>query len=246
MLVAFGLLMLVDRLGGTDQAAHFAGHWWPVALALLIVGHGLTFVGRPFGSGTGRALPLTVLVVALAVTAVILLGTTGHLPSWPRRYVGPGALLCAGTALAVTQPVTDRRYQTWVRVDAVLRRRRLVSRARGIRQVSVLAVLGQAAVDLTSATLAGDAELHATVLGGVVVLRLPAGWKVDEGPVAGHDLRVDVPPVPPGMPTGPQRTLPVHLLGARGKVVVEWSPDATPAPPPGPAPAGGPPASGGP
>lgn len=222
VLLSFGLLMLVDLLGGKADAVVFAERWWPAAIVAVVLAHAATFLGHPFPTYTNRFVPLAVLTGLAVVAGLLLLGTTRRVSANLLPYVGACSLMCAGAVLVVLSPRLDQRYETCISVSAILRRTRRSSRARGIRQVAVQALIGQVALDLTAATLAGDAEVHVSTWVGSVILRLPAGWKIDPLQLAGSDLVPVVQPVPPSLNRVPARTVGIHVLGIHGRLVIEW------------------------
>jgi len=153
VLVAAGVLLLAEQVGGATKAVHLAGRWWPLAVLALGLAYGLTFAGAPFRQGSGRALPLAALGLLLLLATGLLFQTTGQVPRGLPRFLPGVALVAAGAVLVTLQGSPDRRYQTWVSVIAVLRRVRLASRGRALRLVAARALLGQVALDLTAATL---------------------------------------------------------------------------------------------
>jgi hypothetical protein len=222
-LVAAGVVLLTDRVGGSADAARLVARWWPAALIVLAVAHALTFVGPPLPRAAGRVMPLAALASVAVIAAGLLLLTTRTLPRNLSRLLLALALVAAGVLLATVHPALDRRYQNWVAVSAVMRRARLRSRGRDVQLVTVRAVLGQVAVDLTEATLPPrGAEIHATVVGGSIILRLPAGWQVKPRPVAEPTLELVVVPPDPALRVGPARPVPLSLTGAHGRLLVEW------------------------
>ncbi|MGY1883966.1 hypothetical protein ACI799_01515 [Blastococcus sp. SYSU DS0753] len=222
-LVAAGVVLLMDRLGGAAGVVSDALPWWPVALLVWVIARATTLLGSAFPGSTARSLPLTALaMIGLAATG-LLLATTGRLPdSWMR--LAPGlVLILLGALLAVVESPSDRRYQNWVTLSAALRRARLRSRGRDVQLVDVQAWFGQAAIDLRDATLhPGGAEVYGTAVGGSIVLRIPAGWDVVPIPVSNPTLQIYVPQQDPALRTGLPGTLEVSLTGRRGSLAVEW------------------------
>jgi hypothetical protein len=222
LLASAGATLFVDRAGGAGRSAELISRWWPAAVIAVLGLCAASFAGRPFRTWTGRALPLAVLTGLLLVVGIVLAATAGWLPDKAGRYVLPLVLIGAGAATVLFQPVSRERHATWLSTSAVLTRVRVRSNARGIRQITARAVLGQVAIDLTGATLAGAPEVHATVFGGSVWLRLPVGWTVTVADPAGSDLDVVVPAAPDGALPARSTTLELRLLGLRGRLIVEW------------------------
>ena len=222
VVLAAGLITLINTLGGTKASVSIAQHWWPVALVALGAANVATFIGKPFEKKTGLFWPLLGTVVFLTAAAVTLLGTTHNLPAHASRYALPLLLVVVGALLATVNGYPDRAHQTWIAESAVLRRVRLTSVARGIYNIKVLAVMGEVALDLTGATLSGATELHASAWGGRVRVLVPAGWLIEKKSVVGPSVEIDIPPVPPDLTRGYQASLFVSLLGSQGRLQIDW------------------------
>jgi hypothetical protein len=223
-LIAAGVVLFVDKLGGVTKAGEFASRWWPLAIVALAIANGLSFLGPPFRGATSRALPLASVLAVLLTGTILLLDTTGKLPNAVSRLFPAGALVVVGALIATIHRSPDRRYQTWVATSALLRRVRFSSSGRSLKLISVRAVLGEVALDLTRSTLdVAGAEIHATVVGGSISLRLPAGWEVAPHVVADESLQFIQLPVDPGLPKVSSRVLPVRLTGISGQLSVEWA-----------------------
>jgi len=222
VVLAAGLIILINTLGGTRASVGIAQNWWPVALVALALANIATFIGKPFRKKTGLFWPLLGMAVFLAAAAVTLLATTHILPTHASRYVLPLVLVVVGALLATVNGHPDRVHQAWITESAVLRRVRLASVARGIYNIKVLAVMGEVAIDLTGATLAGNTELQASAWGGRVRVLVPAGWVIEKTSVAGPSVEIEVPPVPMDLKHGYRASLSVSLLGSQGRLQIDW------------------------
>lgn len=171
VIVAVGVLFLLDAAGSVDAGA-VMGDWWP----LVIVAAGvLTLFERP--PALLRAGVLT------GIGVVVLLFTTGVLEESAWKYVWPMAIVLAGVAVLLRW--NGRRVQTVEDGDDVIRATaafggaELSSSDQAFRGAWLTAVFGGATLDLREARPApGGASVNATaVFGGVDVL-VPRGWRI--------------------------------------------------------------------
>lgn len=224
LLLAAGLTVLIDRQGGTKDAVQLATRSWPVAILLVLLTNAATFLCPAFPRPNRLVWPLAALAALIVLFTLVLLGINGAFPTHLNRYQLPTGLIGTGALLVLVARRPDREHQPWIAESAILRRVRLVSKARGVAHVSVQAILGEMDLDLSGATLAGRAELHATAWGARIRLRVPAGWTVQAAPPAGPALEINVPPTPSNLARGQSATLQLHLLGAHGVIQVNWVP----------------------
>ncbi len=222
-LVAAGVLLLVDRRDDAADVFRQALSWWPAVLIAWAAARAITLIGPSFPRAADRSLALAALGGIAAIATGLLVATTRGLPRNWEELLPALALLGLGALLAVVQPPADRRYQNWITLSAALRRARLRSCGRDVQLVDVRAWLGQVAVDLRDARLhPAGAEVHGTVVGGSIVLRLPAGWEVVRHPVPHPSLEIVVPTPDPALRKGRAGKMEISLTGGRGSLVVDW------------------------
>lgn len=223
--VGIGGLVLLDQADVLDAGA-VIGDWWPV---LLLLGALLDLVSRP---------PRFVSAIVLGGLGLVLLGiTTEVVDASVWELVWPVVLVGVGLWLLVRRPatLTGRTASPDERIDAVavFSGRRVVNTAPRFRGGSATAVFGGVEVDLTGATIEGEAVLDAVALFGGVDVAVPHGWRVVvDGPAifGGNDSHVP-PPFEDDAPT-------LHVRGTAifGGVDVKLG---TAAPAPWPTPVGG-------
>jgi hypothetical protein len=215
--LVFGVLLLVQRLGTPARLVELAAHWWPLLIIGAVLANLATFVGPPMGRAEAPW-PLIGLGAAFAVAVVALLFTTGRVPRSVLGYATPLLLVIVGAGCALSGGRPDREYRDTIVLNAFLRRVCLRGRSRQIDHVTVRAVFGEIVLDLTDASTAGDAAVHATVFWGRVELRCPASWPVYTQPPVG-DVRVES--VPP--PDDPSKTrLWLSAMGSHGVVRLRY------------------------
>lgn len=193
--VGIGGLVLLDQAGALD-AGRVIGDWWPV---LLLLGALLDLVSRP---------PRVVSAIVLGGLGLVLLGiTTDVVDASVWELVWPVALVLLGLWLLVRRPATliGRTTSPDERIDAVavFSGRQVVNTASRFRGGSATAVFGGVEVDLTGATIEGEAVLDAVALFGGVDVEVPSGWRVVvDGPAifGGNDSHVP-PPMRDDVPT---------------------------------------------
>lgn len=214
-LVGIGGLVLLDQQEVLDAGA-IVSDWWPV---LVLVAAGLDLLRRP---------PRVVSATVLGIIGLALLGvTTGVLGTSVWEVVWPLGFVALGVWLLVRRPGASARDATrdeQVDVVAVFSGRRLAATAPRFRGGSVTAVFGGVEVDLTSATIDGEAVLDAVALFGSVDVVVPLGWRVlIDGPAifGGHESHVP----PPSDPEAP--TLRVRATAIFGGIDVK-SPSSVP------------------
>lgn len=186
--VGIGGLVLLDQAEILDAGA-VIGDWWPV---LLLFGALLDLVSRP---------PRVMSAIVLGGLGLVLLGiTTEVVDASVWELVWPVALVGLGLWLLLRRPATLNGHTTSPdeRIDAVavFSGRRVVNTASRFRGGSATAVFGSVEVDLTGATIEGEAVLDAVALYGGVDVAVPHGWRVVvDGPAifGGNDSHVPPP-----------------------------------------------------
>lgn len=195
MFVAIGGLVLLDRAGAVDASAVIAD-WWPT---LFLVGAVLELLARP-------RRPVSAAILA-ALGGVLLVVTTGAVDASVWAIAWPVAIVALGLWLLlrpVPQPIAGRASSRDERFDvtAVFAGRQLTSGARPLRRGTATAIFGGVELDLTGATIEGEAVLDLVALFGGVEVHVPGGWHVlVDGPAifGGHENHVP-PPADPHAP----------------------------------------------
>lgn len=193
--VAIGGLVLLDQAAVLDAGAVIAD-WWPV---LFLLGALLDLVSRP---------PRVMSAIVLGGLGLVLLGiTTDVVDASVWELVWPVVLVGLGLWLLLRRPssVTGHATSPDERIDAVavFSGRRVVNTAPRFRGGSATAVFGGVEVDLTGASIEGEAVLDAVALFGGVDVEVPSGWRVViDGPAifGGNESHVP-PPLEAGVPT---------------------------------------------
>lgn len=217
-----GLALLLSRLDRGSEVRAILSEWWP----LLVVAFGLwslaTFAMPRYKPKAPR--PPTNVGLAVLAAGLIALGFTLEVLPEPADVLLPVGVMAAGTAVALTGDRYESAIRPWFSETAVACRRRMYSRARGLRQMSARAVAGELTVDLTEATFTGDAELQASVWWGQVWVRLAPRTTAEFRSPAGP--RVTYVTVGEANPEATS-TLVLSILGAHGRVIVEWLDEQT-------------------
>ena len=164
VLVAIGVLFLLDRAGTLD-AGQVISDWWPTAIIALGL---VTFAERPV-SLLG---PLTLLLVGV----LLLLFTLDILEGSAWSVIWPSALILFGVAVLFRNGLRRGRgipvgttEDDAVRTTAFLSGSELVTQSKAFRGGVLTAILGGAELDMRGAKLAEEgADIDATaILGGV-------------------------------------------------------------------------------
>lgn len=192
--VTVGAVILLEQADVVD-AGQVIADWWP---AVFLVAAVLDLLSRP-----RRVVSATV----LGVLGLVLLGiTTDVVEPEVWAYVWPLGIIGLGAWLLLRPPASVRAAagpDETVDVTVVFSGQRVVNTAPRFRGGSVTAVFGSAEIDLSGATIEGEAVLDAVALFGGVDIEVPMGWRVVvDGPAifGGHDNHVP-PPVNPDAPT---------------------------------------------
>jgi hypothetical protein len=215
-----GVIILLERLDGVDAAGEFARKWWPIALIGLGIKYCITFASPPYGTSI-PAHPIYGAIAVVAIGVAALAATLFSLPNDTQRFVLPSLLIAVGTLMATIGGRIQRATNTWIAETAVFRRVKLSSRARNLWHAELRAVLGEVVLDLSEATTSGAAEVNATVWAGQVRLRLPETMMIEEWREAGPNVTLDIRPHPhPDLE--PQLSVCLSVVGAYGRLIVEW------------------------
>ena len=178
LLTVVGVVLLLDRVGGTDRAVSLISDWWPIA----VVGCGLASLIGLIRQPWAFLGPL----ILVATGAALLLLTTGLVtPAEVRNvteiYLTPVLLIVLGAVVALAGPLTRDTDSRRVRRSAVLLPKR-VGDVRALQRGTATAVLARLEVDLSKVELDSDqplAELDITAFFGRVEVLVPASWRVE-------------------------------------------------------------------
>ena len=220
VLVALGVLFLVDQLSDAVDAGPVIGDWWPSILVAIGV---LQFVHSPrsyFASSVLVLLGLLLLAGNLGVTEGVDLGA-----AWPVLLIVLGLRLLYRGAASRAAAVGIRGGPESATMDAlVLFSERDLSAGQGFRGGWVTALFGGATVDLREAELAeeGARLTVSAVLGGVDVL-VPESWQVrlSAFPILGGVRDGTRAGAKPGAEEGPRPRLYVDATAFLGRVEVK-------------------------
>lgn len=213
VLVALGVVLLLDRVGTLDAGA-VIGAWWPTVFVLAGV---LALLDRP-----PRPVAATVsMIIGVSLLAV----TTGVLSGAVLAAVWPAALIALGlwfmTGRRLHRSVVDNGDA--VKVTVLFSGQELANTSAQFRGGSVTALFGGVDLDLVRAVPAPDAELTVTTMFGGVGLTVPDDWRVViDGPAifGGFDNGATV--SDPGAPT-----LKVRAFAMFGGIEIKTSPRHT-------------------
>ncbi|MEV8563680.1 hypothetical protein AB0478_46500 [Streptomyces sp. NPDC051917] len=175
MLLATGLLVLVDRLAPSTHVWQRLAVWWPLGLVALGFGGGIRLALATRTALRGPAFLTLVGLVALVVT-------TDPLPDSVRPLLWPSLLVAAGVtmlvAVAVGRPGTQA-GSVIPRLVSIAESRHIVWPTGTFSLGSVTAVASGCVIDLCQANpLNHRARIDVTALFGGVEIRVPENWDV--------------------------------------------------------------------
>lgn len=175
MLLAAGLLVLVDRLAPSAHVWQRLAVWWPLGLVALGFGGGVRLALATRTALRGPAFLTLVGLVALVVT-------TDPLPDSLRPLLWPSLLVAAGVTMlvgvAVGRPGTQD-GSVVPRLVSVAESRHIVWPTGTFSLGSVTAVASGCVIDLREANpLNRRARIDVTALFGGVEIRVPENWAV--------------------------------------------------------------------
>lgn len=169
VLVAFGLLWLLDAVGVLDARPVIDG-WWPVAVIAL--GFIAVAAGRRLAPGP---VALILIGTGLLISELTIVDVSRII--WPSMAVIVGGWLLIDFA----RRRGDRAPNASDRQDAfaLLGGCKVSNRSAQFRHANVSAVFGGATLDLQEATLQPGARVDALALFGGVEVIVPIGWRVE-------------------------------------------------------------------
>ena len=171
VLVALGVLYLLDRLG-VAQAGTLIASFWP----LVIIAAGLFQVAVTRRLSLGAAVVLVVGLVLLAASLNLLPANTWQL-LWPLALIAVGVLFLAGI-FSRGRHQTDERDEP--QAFAVFGGQNLASGSQQFKGASLTALFGGVTLDLRPAKLAPEgAEVDVMAAFGGAQIIVPEGWPVE-------------------------------------------------------------------
>jgi hypothetical protein len=173
-----GLVVLLDRIGGTDRAVSLISDWWPIAIIGVGLGSLVGLIKQPWA--------LLGPLIVVAIGAVLLLITTDVvklqvLGDVVGTYLVPVLLIGLGAVVALSGPITLDPEGQRVRRSAVLFPKR-ADDVRALQRGTATAVLARLEFDLTKVELDREqppAELDITAFFGRVEVVVPTSWRVE-------------------------------------------------------------------
>jgi hypothetical protein len=171
-LIVVGQVILIERLGGLEQASPVLRRWWPLLLVALGLVGLAKFVTRPW--------------VVLGPVIVIGAGATLLLKYWLTeqdfdRVFWPAILTFVGLIVALSEPSSadkDFPHQNSLRRSIWLRVSGLRSKAADFSFARIMVVMGVFELDLREAVLRKSANVSVTAILGAVHIIVPPGVAV--------------------------------------------------------------------
>lgn len=210
VLVALGLVFLLDRAGVVD-AGSLISTWWP---AVVVVAGLLALTDRP-------RRPITASVL-LVVGVVLLSITTGLLAEEALSVLGPIALIALGLWFVTGRRLPRSAVDSGdaVSATALFSGQEITNTSQQFQGGTLAGVFGGVTLDLLHAHPAPDAEVNATGLFGSVEITVPDDWRVMiDGPAIFGGLENDAIASDADAPT-----LKVRALAMFGGVEVKTAP----------------------
>lgn len=172
VLVALGIVLLLDRLG-VASAGQLIGALWP----LVIVAAGVLQMAVSRRAHLGAAITIVVGLVLLAATLNLLSASVWQF-FWPVVLIAVGLLFLAGM---VTRGIRGQQQQRddVAHAFSVFGGQKVVSESQQFRGASLTSFFGGVTLDLRQANLApegADVDVM-TAFGGAGIV-VPEGWRV--------------------------------------------------------------------
>lgn len=166
MVVAVGVLLLLDNTGVLDAGDVFES-WWPVALIAAAL---FALLANP----RHWQVPLVVVVVS----AALLLRTLDIVDSL--ELVIPGVLILIGVFVMFGKVIPGRETSDSDRISSfnVFSGTEVASHSTQFKGGNIGAIFGGAEIDLRDAQLAPGASLDVFAVFGGVEVSVPQGWQV--------------------------------------------------------------------
>jgi predicted membrane protein len=191
LVVAVGVILLLDNAGTVDAGEIFST-WWP---AVVILAGLLTFVANP------RHWPVALIITAVGVA--FLLSNLGIVDIG--AFIFPAAIILVGLLVLFGRGLGSR-TETGDKVNSfnVFSGSEISSHSKQFKGGSISAVFGGAEVDLRDTVPEPDAQLDIFAAFGGVEVRVPQGWHVAVKGLplfGGIENATAKEPVPPDAPT---------------------------------------------
>jgi hypothetical protein len=166
LVIAAGVVLLLDNAGTLDAGEFFAT-WWP---AVLILAGVLTLAANP------RHWPVALIIAA--VGTAFLLSNLGIVDIGD--FIIPAALILVGFLVIFGRGLGSR-TETGDKVNSfnVFSGSEIASHSNEFQGGSISAIFGGAEVDLRDAVPTPDAQLDVFTAFGGVEVRVPDGWQVE-------------------------------------------------------------------
>ena len=166
LVVAVGMILLLDNVGTVDAGEIFST-WWP---AVIVLAGLLTFAANP------RHWPVALIITAVGLAFLLSNLGVADIGDFviPAAIIVVGLLVIFGRGLGSRTEAGDR-----VNSFNVFSGSELASHSKQFKGGSVSAIFGGAEVDLRDAVPAPDARLDVFAAFGGVEVRVPEGWHVD-------------------------------------------------------------------
>ncbi len=171
VLIALGVVYLLDRLG-VAQAGTVIASFWP----LVIIAAGVLQMAVTRRAHIGAAIVVLVGLILLAGSLHLLPANAWQL-FWPVVLIAIGVLFLAGVITRGGLHQTDQRDQ--VHAFTVFGGQRVVSESQQFRGASLTAFFGGVTLDLRQARLAPEgADVDVMTAFGGAQMIVPVGWHV--------------------------------------------------------------------
>lgn len=171
ILIALGIVFLLDRLGVAHAGTVIAALW-----PLVIIAAGVLQMAVTRRAHIGAAIVVLVGLILLAASLHVLPANAWEL-FWPIVLIAAGVLFLAGVVTRAGQQQTDERDKA--QAFSVFGGQRVINESQRFRGASLTAFFGGVTLDLRQAKLApegADVDVM-TAFGGAQVI-VPVGWPV--------------------------------------------------------------------
>jgi len=167
--LAAGVIFWLDQMGRIDAGDYF--RWWP----LILIGYGVaSLVSRRAVAGI---IPIVFGLLFLPPLPFLPHMRISHiLAAWPLLISAAGVTL---VIQALRPAAKDRSSEGTFRAVAVMAGNGRKVGAGALNGGDVIAVMGGCEIDLTAASLAGEATIDVLAFWGGIEIVVPRGWHVE-------------------------------------------------------------------